>query len=49
MTSIASRDVKMSFGSKEVLRGLSFDAKPSEVVYIVGSKWCWEKDRKRVV
>jgi ABC-2 type transport system ATP-binding protein/Cu-processing system ATP-binding protein len=26
----------MSFGSKEVLRGLSFDAKPSEVVYIAG-------------
>lgn len=33
---ITSSEVKMRFGSKEVLRGFSFDAKPSEVTFIAG-------------
>lgn len=36
VTSIASKDVKMNFGSKKVLRGLSFEIKPPEIVFLAG-------------
>ncbi|MCL4555119.1 MAG: ABC transporter ATP-binding protein [Actinobacteria bacterium] len=35
-TSLVSQDVKIRFGSKEVLRGFSFEARPSDIVFIAG-------------